>query len=61
MTKATDYKNKWQREHKERIVLLADPGDKDRIKAAAELAGESVNAYILEAIKKRMEREEGKK
>lgn len=34
--------------------------DKDVIQAAADRAGESLNGYIVQAIRERMEREKGK-
>ena len=34
--------------------------DKDIIQAAADRAGESLNGYIVQAIRERMEREKGK-
>lgn len=40
------------------IMVRVPCGQKDEIRAAAERAGESVNAYIVGAIRERMEREE---
>ena len=34
--------------------------DKDIIQAAADMAGESLNGYIVQAVRERMEREKGK-
>ena len=34
--------------------------DKDIIQAAADRAGESLNGYIVQAVRERMEREKGK-
>ncbi len=41
----------------DRIQLVVPKGDKDVIKAAADQAGESVSAYIVAAVRERMERE----
>ena len=41
----------------DRIVLNLPRGERDRIKKAAEEAGESVNAYIKRAISAQMQRE----
>ena len=40
-----------------RIRMAAD-GRKETIKAAADAAGQSVNAYILQAVEERMQREQ---
>ena len=50
-----DRRSIWQRENQERIILMTprDPRKgptKDQIKAAAQRAGQSVNAWIIEAI-----------
>lgn len=41
----------------DRIQLVVPKGGKDMIKAAADQAGESVSAYIVAAVRERMERE----
>ena len=48
---------KWDKEHIERVSVAIDTGDKEKVKAAAAAAGESVNQYIKTAIFQRMERE----
>ena len=40
----------------DRIEITVPKGDKDKIKAAAEQAGESVNAFINTAIQERMQK-----
>ncbi len=40
----------------DRIEIVVPKGDKDKIKAAAEQAGESVNAFINTAIQERMQK-----
>lgn len=40
------------------IMLRVPKGQRDRIRECADKAGESVNAYIVRAIRERMEREE---
>lgn len=52
-----DYRNKWARENRARIIVMTTPADKEEIKAAANQAGQSVNAYILQAVRERIERE----
>ena len=40
-----------------RIALRVDPAFHERIKAAAEAQGQSVNGYIVEAVNEKMERD----
>ena len=49
--------NKYIANNYDRINLTVPKGDKERIKAAADKRGESVNAFIQRAIKAEMERE----
>lgn len=42
----------------DRIQVVLPKGEKDTIKAAADLAGESVSAYIVNAVRERMERDQ---
>lgn len=45
---------KWERENNEKITIKLRTGtdpSKDQIKAAAQAAGQSVNAWIIEAIR----------
>ena len=55
----TERKAKWQNDYiartYDRINLTVPKGDKERIAEAAAQAGQSVNAYINQAIKLRME------
>lgn len=56
------YTQNYVRENYEQIIfrLTKSAGiSKDEIAAAAAAAGESVNAYILDAVKSRMQREAG--
>lgn len=46
------------KERYDRIQLVVPKGEKETIQAAAQTQGQSVNAYIYEAVKQRMEREE---
>ena len=48
---------KYAKENLKRIPLDVQKAEYDKIKAAADMAGEKVNAYIKEAIKQRMDRE----
>lgn len=47
---------KYQKENYERIYISIPKGSKERIKAAADAAGESMTAYIMKAIEMRMEK-----
>jgi len=42
-------------------IRMADDGRKETIKAAADAAGQSVNAYILQAIEERIQRDQANK
>lgn len=55
--KKTAYQNEFIKQAYDRINLTVPKGQKEVIQAAAERAGESVNAYINTAIAQRMERE----
>lgn len=49
-----DRRNIWQKENQERIIVMTSrtqPPTKDQIKAAAAAAGQSVNAWVLDAIR----------
>ena len=56
-SKKTAYQNEFIKQAYDRINLTVEKGQKEVIRAAAERAGESVNAYINAAIAQRMERE----
>ena len=53
----TRAKRKWDGENLDRIQLIVRKGEKEQIKAAAEAAGESLNAYMVNATKQRMKQE----
>lgn len=55
MAGKSEYKNKWLTENKERIGLIVNKGDKEKIKARAESLNMSLNAYIVALIEKDME------
>ena len=57
--KSKKYTTDYVKEHYERILLRlkTDELSRDEIRSAADAAGESVNAYIMEAVKKRIEEE----
>ena len=62
MTEARKAANKkWNdanlKEKYDRIQLVVPKGEKDSIKAAADLVNESVSAYIYAAVRQRMEQE----
>ena len=46
--------NAWQKENKDRINFLMDKGTKDRIKLAADKAGQTSSEFIREAIEERL-------
>jgi uncharacterized protein (DUF1778 family) len=46
--------NKYNAKAYDRISFVVPKGQKDEIKSAADAAGQSVNAYILEAVRVRM-------
>lgn len=48
--------NKYMAEKVEEIKIRVPKGEKENIKVAAEQAGKSVNAYILEAVYEKMSR-----
>ena len=52
----TEYKNNWQREHKDTKLLTLPKGRKAEIQAVADAQGESLNDFIIKAIDERMER-----
>ena len=49
---------KWDAANLDRVSVAVAKGKKDKIKAAASAAGESMNQYIITAIDQRMERDE---
>jgi uncharacterized protein (DUF1778 family) len=65
MAQSTAHKEanaRWNKENMnklyDRIQVLAPKGEKDTIQAAAQQAGQSISAYILEAVRRRMEQEQ---
>jgi predicted HicB family RNase H-like nuclease len=50
----TAHQNDYISKAYDRVNLLVGKGDKEQIKQAAAANGESVNAYILEAVQQRM-------
>ena len=60
MKNRTQYKNDWQREHRDTKLLTLPKGRKAEIQAAAKAQGESLNDFIVTAIDERMERLEKK-
>lgn len=45
--KKVDYRNRWQKENQERVIVMVGKGQKDKIKAHAMESGKSLNAYII--------------
>ncbi len=54
---STASKRKYNSANYEYIQVVVPKGNKDVVKGAAAQAGESVNAYILEAVRRRMEQD----
>ena len=54
--KGQEYRNKYQREHYTRIVVLAPQDEAARIAKAAENAGQTRTQYVLTAVREYMER-----
>lgn len=49
--KKIDYRNRWQKENQERLIIMVGKGQKDKIKAhAAEVGAKSLNAYVVSLI-----------
>lgn len=57
--KSKKYTTDYVKEHYERILLRlkTDELSRDEIKSAADAAGESVNTFIVEAVRRRIEEE----
>ena len=58
---AIKYNNQFIRETYDRINLTVPKGRKDVIQSHAAAQGQSVNAYISQAVDERMERDDRKK
>ena len=52
------YQNKWQSENCDRINLVVKKGEKERLKAHARGRGESLDAFIVRAIRETLARDE---
>ena len=46
----TERKNEYNNRRYERVTLMVKAGDRDRLKAAAEAEGQSVNKLIIDSI-----------
>lgn len=53
----TKYNNEYNAKNYDQVRFVVRKGQKEKIKAAADLAGLSVNAYISKAIAAQMERD----
>lgn len=53
-----DYNNAYAAKTYDRMQILPHKDEGQRIRGAAERAGQSVSAYILQAVRERMERED---
>lgn len=46
-----DYRNQWEKDNKDRIIVMVNKGDKEKYKARAkEVGAKSLNAYIVSLI-----------
>ena len=54
-SKDTAYKNDFARAAYDRISVIVPKGEREQIKSAADAAGESLSAYIVSAIRDRMD------
>ena len=54
-SKDTAYKNDFARAAYDRISVIIQKGGREQIKSAADAAGESLNSYIVGAIRDRMD------
>lgn len=54
------YRNRYISENYDRICFVVPKGKKATIKEAARAAGQSMNAYILESVEKRLNEKEMK-
>lgn len=52
-----EYIREYRKENYGRMEILVRKDFKEEIKAAAKAAGQSVNEYVIEAVKARMEKE----
>lgn len=50
---------KWNDNNLERLYVTVRTGQKDKIKSEADKQGESLNSYIVNAVKQRMKRDSG--
>ena len=50
--------HKYVKNNYDRLELSVPKGEKEEIQQAAKQAGKSVNAYVYEAVKRRMEQEQ---
>ena len=53
--------HKYVKNNYDRLELSVPKGEKEKIKAAATAAGQSVNNYIYQAVRRRMEQEQADK
>lgn len=51
---SSEVKNRYNSIHYDRITLITDKGNKDKIKSKADSKGLSLNSYILSLIEKDM-------
>lgn len=52
---------KYEKENYDKVLLRMPKGERDKIKDSADAVGQSVNVYIMEAVRDRIEREANRK
>ena len=52
---STRYKSKFAKEHYDRFLVTLPKGEKDVIKAYAAERGQSLNAFVMNAIREKMQ------
>lgn len=50
---------KYRQNKVDQLAILVPKGEKEQIKAAAEKAGQSISQFVLQAVRERMERDNG--
>ena len=50
--------SKYETANYDKVLLRMPKGDRDRIKAHADTVGESLNGYIMQAVRDRMDQED---
>lgn len=57
MAGKTEYKNKFAAEKYDRVGLMLPKGEKEKVKVHAQKRNESINGFVIRAIRETMERD----